>query len=808
VCLIIGIAATSESKSTVAQPLTSEVTPQETHEQGLTKFVESATSVKVGMMDSLGRRFGKSFPVQTPKQLLERNYVIANLTWASPFSQVVLKFPEVLFQVGLVAEVLKRFKYFRGNVRVEITQNSTPYHQGSLLISFVPLWDTTGGTNVLTNIYQLSGFNPVVLSAGLEESAVVKLPYLSPQEWMVIPNPYTGKDDTRIGALHINALNPLTCTSNCTDLSIPITITAAFTDVEVEGFISPEDPPIRNFKGQSSAGGHSTESAVKNAKGIDVQAAFNAVDHIIREAPVVGPIYGEIASVINAVAHDMSKPQSQEASKPVHATYSMGCSTGAGLDYSDTLTLYSNPNMSQSKMFAGMETSHMPITKLLQRPMLHDQVTFDGTHSSMYVLITPMAFGAAQSYPDWLYYVSGIAKFWRGSIKYTFHFVMPQFYSCTFRAYYAPDANPIAESGDMMSQIIKIKGDTKIDIMVPFLKESSWSRTRMDTKTAFQTDIPRLYLERISPVVGCTESEPIIYCNVWRAAGEDIALSQLENFDYGDLSLRGEHPRVNKARREFKGQCSMDERFKRPYNFLIDGAKQSAEKGYANPEIIYTVSDCLKREVHLPLMWGESHTVKGQISGPYCPRSVDDVFQAALNQPFYFLSSLFLFWRGGRVVRHLQDSTIMTLQVDSTRSPYFISNGGAFWFSGGIGQEGNIKYHEAITVPWFGMTPYYPNINDGVFLHQCTKSRDAAGSYSYEPPDIRTENWSVFEDSQLTIRGADDYMLLYPVPLFPFEIGKTKKFSKQTEEHPSSTANIKRQILTNGSPDSTQKNDH
>jgi len=515
-------------------------------------------------MSSDTRMVADPFSLRLPLDILERNYVVGAFTWTPGLTTKQFLFPHDLVMKNTIWNALKLYRFFRANVKVTIKVNSIPYLQGCLIVCFLPAKKFASGSP--PDLRVASGLQSVLLSAGPEQSATITLPYVHPSEWIpTVPSgtqPYGGN---MIGALYINELNTLLSTQANVAATCPVTVWASLQNIQATAWISQSKP--------------NKESSSKNSGGLSVKGLATTASKLLRQAPVVGSIWGTFADIINNVAGDLAKPLNDAAPTRVMATSpnpnSAQCN---GLTHAETFSLYTNPVVSTEGEFYGMETSHMTLSQLAMRPQLYHQFTFDSSvNTSFNVNVDPDQLPTTvSSLPDYLKFSVGFCRYWRGSLKFLFHFVMPNLYSVRVRFIlnYLPGGT-VYDDGDVMEKIVDLKGEAWIPISVPFLYQTSAA-----DRYALR-DLPIITIALVTPISGSTApSTPVVYCNVFRAAGEDFAMYQLHG---------------NKDPTTMVQQASLDDKFKVPFD-TFEGALQSVSRGVCHSETIGTISDCLRRQ--------------------------------------------------------------------------------------------------------------------------------------------------------------------------------------------------------------------
>lgn len=694
--------STSTNDSTAV--LAEKVQPIPVSQPGLTAFEESAhmTQQTTTAPLAIERVIAQPYAVAPPTELLKRNFLVASFLWTAALGPQVVKFPGVFSTITSITDVMKKFWYWRGSIHVEIRMNSTPYHQGSLLVGWLPCVSTTNTNSVPRTNQAVSTYNSLVLSASTQDSCSFDIPWCHPNDWLVWDTEATNQDHSSV---FINVLNVLVSSSPGIAVSVPILVYASFKDIEITGLVS------QMRKG--SKFDENPEAKNKQSAGIDAKGVVSTVSKIARQMPVIGGVWSGIADKINSLAGDLSKPQNMSATTYVVNRYYGDINHGAGLDDVAAMSVYPNPQVTSAPTMYGMQTSHLKVTQLAQRPALYDQITWNAVTTSLTIECEPNVRGATIATNDWLYSMNRCFKFWRGSIKYLFHFCVPAFYS--FRVRISVYINhTVGNYGDVMSRIIDVKGDTWEGVTIPYLHTTTWCD--VDEGMAEQ----RVRIELLTPIIGSSDpGAPIVYVNVFRAAGEDFQFSGYRN--PSDYTL--------------KNQMNIGSKFAEVFPGINEGTKQSITNGNVMCEVIDTVSDLLKKP-------GE-FTPAG---GPYFPGS-----GTALFSPFQYFSRFFMFWRGGRVLRHYHPPNVTGSQGGwhlAIGSTHFLENGWVPAYSTATGPY----QQEGVLVPYFCAQPYYPT--------QAFDGHVVNSAYSQYPVDAVL---TITTADKVTISGADDICYLFPV---------------------------------------------
>jgi len=707
-------------------------------QNSLTTTEESSPILEEATQVSIERPLANPYPDQTPLELLNRMFLILTTNWVPGFSQD-LNFPGSLNLQATIQKVLTRFRWFRSDVEIEIKINSTPYHQGSLMVGYIPQWLAgsplplpTSGFNA--QLFLLSGCNGMILCASSQDGLKFTIPYTHPLDWLDY-NTAGVLADSRIATVFIRELNTLVATSAGIAASVPILVYARFVNPQVAGFISQmSDKPSR-------------ESATKAKNGFDVKTGVSVASKLLRKVPVIGEGYGIIADLFNTFSGDLSKPPATSTSTPIIASYQPEDALTHANTYADQITMYPNGQLNQAETFCGITTSHTTLTKLAQRPMLVAIQTFTTaittTNITAYPNVQTFLPGTGtvvSPIGDWLQNLSYAFRYWRGSIKYSFHFCLPAFYSFRVCISLSQQTAAVVNTCDVPCKIVDIKGDCWVDFSVPYLYAPTW----LDTTSAPSSfAAPVITVQFLTPIVGSSSiSPPLVYMNVFRSGGEDTQFSGLRGVRLGSTTLVPPSPTHH-------SDVSIEKHFSLPFEGLVSGTTQSLEQGFVAVESAHTVSDCLKRT---------SSTIPVS-TNPTTPLNfspgVANVNWATLGgEPFHYFSAMFRYWRGSRVFKHIQPNILVAMFNDGVNVTH--GDGSAVFFAPGT----NILYYnESVLVPYQNTVPWVP------MVHAPGQIFD--GSVPNTVQDVTGYVALLVAAGSFAVAAGDDFMLMYPVPFFP-----------------------------------------
>lgn len=662
------------------------------------------------------------YPRPEITQMLSRAYKLAPTIWQPGFTGSRYEFPKDLFAASnLMTQLMTNFVFFRAKA-VEITLKlaSTPYYQGALLAGWIP--DITTSTPSPT-VHQLSFCPNVVISASKQDSAIITIPWLAAVDYLRL----TEAAPCELGGLFINTLVDLVPPVGATS-SLQITVFAKFIDPEVTGYT----------KQSSNKHRFDSEAAKKDEQGIDAQSIVSSVSKIARKIPIVGDIWNPIADTLNSLSGDLSKPTSNQAYTKTIMNSQENYSFASGEFFGNPISLYPNAKMEQATTMYGMETSHMTVSQLAQRPSLYAGHAFNSVTPTWSVVVDPSIRDPTIPGPNYFNFVMKAHARWRGSMKYLLYFCCNAFHACKVRISLAYGTRAgIARDEDIPYQIVDIKGDTWHQLTVPYLRQFAWTH-QAETILA-----PTLTVSLESPITGeSLPATPTIFMIVFRAAGEDVQFSRLSN---AHAAVPSSEVRKASLKVPIK-QTSFQDRFKKTFEPIVQGCQFATEHGFVNSETTLTVSDCLKRfgnaitRTHNGV---EYHTLPEQTGGPL----------GSLLEPYHYFGTLFKYFRGSRrIVRLSKTSGFWDVAIIRPYNSYI---GDADFLVAGWGV---VPFQTALTrdafeIPWYSSIPY--TANDRISV-----------AYPGYPDDVILPSSAPSIDSSYLVCGGDDFVglhLLWPI---------------------------------------------
>lgn len=504
------------------------------------------------------------YPPQDMNKVLGRLMTIDSFDWQSTDTQgsviASVDLPGALLQLESVWERAGRFRYLRSDLEIQVRLNSTSFHYGSLLVYIIP--DTTNAEEaaLVTDMWEASMLEPKIILARSETPLTFVVPFQHQEDFYDLNNAQT--DPAGMLRMGIVVLTPLRSASAAANTKLSISVWARFVNPVVAGPKSRIGtiPTLPKFK-RSHLSERPKRLAPLKKKAEKKKKAFAAQVTPQSEAETkttmqttgnVGqrmsafaskfsqiPIVGEVAKPIQWIGDllgdlGMDKPDNLRPVEKVFIEPFMTGFSGKGLAPSVSMSLNPEAKVSDDELIFGRSS---PITRSFRAMAMTPSLwgCWDILYTSeANTIITDIPveptprFVPNARYWTWCSAAASHFLLWRGSMKFMFVFTTSQFTTARVRLTYHPEAASVNveenNGGDVISQIVDIKGDTICKVTVPYLNSSPY--LRVPYTDAEQITYPNgiLSMTLVNEVV--TQDNTIedvgIQVSVWVSCGEDI----------------------------------------------------------------------------------------------------------------------------------------------------------------------------------------------------------------------------------------------------------------------------------------------
>jgi hypothetical protein len=486
----------------------------------------------------------------TLEQVLSRWYKLTTPTWAYTATQdtqiLALDVSKSLFNVTSLFDRVKRFRYWRGGVRVRLQVNSTPFHYGSLFAAIVPYYSLSEhvASPIYATTWALSGQKcSGWLSANTGKPLELSCPFQVPHEYLDI----TQQDDVRPFYLYVCVMNPLKVAGGATNPSLQLSLFAQFTDLEI---LAPSEVTANSSSKKVVKADKEQKEKTKQGTLGKVAGAVSDVASKLTAIPVIGSIasaVAPIASMVGGIFDYFGWDKPTNISSLVLMTTRPGRSLnhGSGQDNSECIGLKPEQKLStETKHFGTDDESTRSLLALIQTPMWNGSFTIANNQAVDTIFkriwVRPYAPDVTDDlvshievqHHDYLSYYSQFFTACRGGYRYFLHFDTSSYTTARIRVTFEPSNETVAaitDGGDSFSRIIDVNGTTSVVFEVPYCYPSARMPIAysQDDETAANG---QLLLSLVNPIQTNGSSSDVIFCNVFRCASDDFRFYQPHKF--------------------------------------------------------------------------------------------------------------------------------------------------------------------------------------------------------------------------------------------------------------------------------------
>lgn len=602
--------------------ITQDVTPVQVSEATLTTHKQIDQIVEIApapVCASIPRGLLNPFPDITPTKWLEKEYKVASYTWNATIAPQILRLPGTFFDIPSLACALSTFKFWRGKFNVHVVMNATPYHQGAIMVSWLPCFANTGLTN---GVYEASGNNSIILNISTSDSCKFTIPYVSPKAWLL--NPPTNPYDHSVVFFHplVGLSNPST-----TNDFVKVDVYLSMSDISVAGYEMAQSG--REFDSRSKSASSGTSSWIQP---------------IVSTMDMIPDVISGVSSIASALAC-LDKVPERRGVFPVTVNPMRDLFTSVGVDPSTSLTFAPESLLANDHDLMGTLSTASPNNLLCAQPMLYLQRVFEtGSMGELVIPVHPLfpATDGTSFFPDYLYHFASVSRYWRGTIKFMFHFCTNQFVKGKFKILLSFNSGALdfSSTGDLPATIVDVGGTTMSYVSVPYLHDTLWSLTEWS-----QGFLPRLHVIPIGDLQGASlPADAVITLSVFRAGGEDFEVAHLDRpLYYTPAPKKSVVPKG--ALHKEKGQCYLNGAFAKTFASFISGIVQSTEVGLCQTEVISAPDLLMKRYAMI---------FTTEVLDPFSLN-----FPTTTHHPYmYHYGRVFTFWRGSRRISIVPEAAL------------------------------------------------------------------------------------------------------------------------------------------------------
>lgn len=595
------VAVATQTQSTSSDQGLHETELRETEQVQLTEYHDAAQSIDAAVVSTMPDQIWQgtqTLPNQALKDVLSRSYQLGVITWTGSAVGTdliaAMDVMQTLLAIPNIAEKVLYFKYFRcKGVRLTIRVNSTSWHYGCLVASSTVNDSHQFHNNGVITGRQYCNNRPVLLDATSMDAVNYDIPWSHNEQWVDVVHPadhlMTFRLTVGVGLSMIGSvLN-----------DAKVTLFANFIEPEVSLPVGDSVSAIA-MKAQSGRKVKSKEAAQKTASGSFASGVHDFADTLF-EVVDLGTSVAERLAPLAAMVAD--KPTSLSAPQHMVVLPGTNMMQTRGLDTTVKMCADPEANAGVSSGSMGDAIGNPSVYDLVKTPgFLGDFAYNSGTAAGAKVWshalsLKGMSFntGILTTTPTPLNWFAPMFKFWRGGLKFYFHFVTSSFVTSRLRIVWIPPDYAVPttladnESGDYVSQVLEVTGTMDHCLTIPWISRKLYRKVCPDdtviqafsnesNSEAFGLGSIAIYL--ITPIVTIDSViTPTITSMIWVSGAEDM---QFSNFA-GSLGVDPTLVRAYAPAEEMQAQCSVMEVFESPFDPII-AATTTVESGLATSE--------------------------------------------------------------------------------------------------------------------------------------------------------------------------------------------------------------------------------
>lgn len=572
----------------------------------------------------------------TPTHLCERKYLIAE----GDLTEGSLEFDPSADLQEKIEDFVTTFVFWRADVKLQILFRAVPQLYGYAVMSWIPQGSYPVGYFDEGSQYQAS---PVLIDISSQEIVEYRIPW-------TCPTPYLRRN---IGFASANlTLGGIKTMSTDMPVSLPYQIWANY----------------ENFDAMGATAQMQGSGLPLMSRGLDLaMSAGNVMSAVSSNLMKAGKGYATLNQAYGAMTGLYSG--AEEAEQPEEGVSNEGMSvkqsvfgdmatmgTSGNLNYigDRKMPMYEDEDLGSLKPFLSYQ-------ELLRVPSIYQEIVFNELETEFAFTARPDAHFNSTLSGTYLEFFSRFYRFWRGSMKYSFHFFTSPLISARFQLNIDWGSSS-GDAGDNFTEVWPVRGSVVYDITVPYIFPSQW---RITGEQGGQNLVPRVRCSMTMNPVGAGDVAPEVFCLVFVSAGEDFVFSSMEAFWNGTLDPPP--PNVKEA----EAQCDLRQHHRG--NFPVIGQGRTNLTYLFNPPAEGPVQVVRRYSTRTG---AQSPAVPGPV-----PPSTRQEFLQASN--FDMLATIFRYWRGTTRIKvpisSESDLTYVQMQNTNesqpTRSRVDVSNG-------------------------------------------------------------------------------------------------------------------------------------
>lgn len=526
-------------------------------QQATTTFMEAAT-VEEGISSLPTSTISTYIETNADiKSFLARPYLLANGSWTT--SQTINtnlangKIASLLTTVSMWANKVDGFNLVRGDFMLKVQINANPFHQGKLLLHYLPCQ-----TNFVNVNSKYEGFKNKHLTQKIQHphieldcrksSVVMRIPYVAPTQWYAMKEAFYDW-----GNWYLDVFSPLSIgpAAPASELFVDFLVYGWWENVELGApTVAQSDDRVVTRKAKRRGG----QEEVKESEGpiaMGLRKCGKVAD-ALGEIPLVGDYAAPVSWISNILANvasvfGWSKPREEDGQTNVYNQIYRYAGTCDGPDTAMPGGITCLNRLETIDYGSFTNEDEMSLSYLYKVPYYCGEIPWSNTAgqgtSLLSQLIGPLSFlntdsdvvgahTATYEYHVPFTYLARMHKLWRGSLVLTLKFVKTQMHSGRIQVTWVPCNMPgtlvgIGNGAYNKRAIIDIRTEDTVSIELPYMLYTDYCSTvPIPPTTAYSGRLDIVVLNDLRAPESCAQT---IGMQWFMTPGEDFELAAPSN---------------------------------------------------------------------------------------------------------------------------------------------------------------------------------------------------------------------------------------------------------------------------------------
>ncbi|APG77927.1 hypothetical protein [Beihai picorna-like virus 96] len=503
--------------------------------------------------------YGQSFSTRTIEDIEQSYEIIGEFIWSTTQdihkNLSTISIPDSLWDIPQFIQKIRYNRLLRGSIKVWLSVATTPFHQGSLYMYWIPQGGAGFPNNDSPNAHTVTALPGTWFYAATKNLCELNIPFVYDR------SAYDLLAGGQLGVIKVMIINKL---ATSVASSVECKIFVSFDSIEVvcptSGLPAKETPaysPTSDIFFPKMQG----EGEEKSRSGIisGITETVGSVARLVSNIPFFsGPasFVANIAETVTSVARflGLSKPVSQEATKPVIPRPFSGVSFSDGLDMAIPLSV-DPKNSVKVGGFYGSNVDELSINYPVKTPCMVNRFVWTNQEVNRQVLcsipVTPTLSYRLSGHVSKcaittpLGYISQCFSYWRGSLQFRLDVICTALHAGALLVTFHPGCNFVQSEKIRLTEVSSfsfvLSERTSLEFTVPYVASTPYLKVGNifdDRSFTDETCVGTVNISVMNKLIGPSTVSSNVDVNIIISGGDDFefALPTLQNisrFLYG-----------------------------------------------------------------------------------------------------------------------------------------------------------------------------------------------------------------------------------------------------------------------------------